>query len=456
MCGQCGRRVPRTVATCRCGATLSALELTPRTGDAASSGSAHVVRSVLAAALGGAAVVFALVWVGRPEPNPQPVEPSVAAMPPATAGDPRTVTATSPAAVAPPQENVPSAPASPPAPSLPQVSAGQPASASLEEVVARALPAVVLVESAEGRGSAFFVAPDTLLTNVHVVGNSSSVTIKRLGGATATARVERRAPQFDLAVLKLTNADVNQAVIALASAATARPGQEVIAIGSALGTLQNTVTRGIVSGLRESGGATLVQTDAAVNPGNSGGPLLNRDGQAIGITTMGYAERQGLNFAVAADHARALVEGRPVPAAAPGLSRGAEVQGLSPAVPTVADRARTDGTRAYQDAMATAARHAQTIDDNWGRFKASCYGGTAPGGPSSFDREWFVLFEPQGLSGTVAPGCGAFFSDLRLNASTVRDAVLKAEEAARQAGVYPGVRREAKRVHRLDYPGWER
>ena len=106
--------------------------------------------------------------------------------------------------------------------------------------------------------------------------------------------------------------------------------------------------------------------------------------------------------------------------------------------------------------VAAAAQRAQSIDDTWGRFKASCYGGTVPGGPSSFDREWFVLFEPQGLSGTVAPGCGAFFSDLRQNASTVRDAVLKAEEAARQAGVYPGVRREAKRVHRLDYPGWER
>lgn len=442
MCGQCGRRVPRAVAICRCGATLPALDTRmPKTSDAAPGGSARLARSVLAAALGGAAVVFAFMWVGQPEPSPGLVEPSIAGMP---------------APVTQPQEKVPSPPASLPAPALPQGSAGQPASASLEEVVARALPAVVLVESAEGRGSAFFVAPDTLLTNVHVVGNSSSVTIKRLGGATATARVERRAPQFDLAVLKVTNADANQAVIALASANTARPGQEVIAIGSALGTLQNTVTRGIVSGLRESGGATLVQTDAAVNPGNSGGPLLNRDGQAIGITTMGYAERQGLNFAVAADHARALVEGRPAPATAPGVSRGAEVQGLSPALPTAAERARTDGARAYHDAIAAAAQRAQTIDDNWGRFKASCYSSTLPGDPGSFDREWFVLFEPQGLSGVVAPGCGAFFSDLRQNASTVRDAVLKAEEAARQAGVYPGVRREAKRVHRLDYPGWER
>ena len=58
----------------------------------------------------------------------------------------------------------------------------------------------------------------------------------------------------------------------MGSAHSLRPGQEIIVIGSALGTLQNSVSRGIVSGLRTSGGATLVQTDAAANPGNSGGP----------------------------------------------------------------------------------------------------------------------------------------------------------------------------------------
>jgi S1-C subfamily serine protease len=58
----------------------------------------------------------------------------------------------------------------------------------------------------------------------------------------------------------------------------------VIAIGTPLGFLQNTVSRGIVSGLREAGGATLVQPDAAINPGNSGGPLLNRSGAVVRLT----------------------------------------------------------------------------------------------------------------------------------------------------------------------------
>src|SRR5207237_3250742 len=110
-------------------------------------------------------------------------------------------------------------------------------------------------------------------------------------------------------------------------AATVRVGQEVIAIGSPLGTLQNTVTRGIVSAIRETGNATLVQTDAAINPGNSGGPLIDRNGAAIGITTMGYMQRQGLNFAVAIDHARALLEGRVAPSVA-GSTPGNEIRTL--------------------------------------------------------------------------------------------------------------------------------
>ena len=66
-----------------------------------------------------------------------------------------------------------------------------------------------------------------------------------------------------------------------------------MAIGSALGVLQNTVTRGIVSGVRQAGSVTLIQTDAAINPGNSGGPLVDRAGNVIGINTMGVAASAG-------------------------------------------------------------------------------------------------------------------------------------------------------------------
>jgi hypothetical protein len=76
-----------------------------------------------------------------------------------------------------------------------------------------------------------------------------------------------------------------------------------------MGVLESSVTRGIVSAIRPFEGATLVQTDAAINPGNSGGPLLDRSGRVVGIATMKVAEGESIGFAVAADHARELLQG---------------------------------------------------------------------------------------------------------------------------------------------------
>jgi hypothetical protein len=317
------------------------------------------------------------------------------------------------------------------------------------------MPAVVLVETPEGRGSAFFVAPDTLLTNVHVIGRHSSVTLRRVCGAGTPATVSARAPEFDLAVLKVSPPLAGQPVIPLGGQQTVRVGEDVIAIGSALGTLQNTVTRGIVSGIRRAGNAVLVQTDAAVNPGNSGGPLLDRHGVAIGITTMGYAGRQGLNFAVAADHARALIEGRPTPAPA---SRDAEAnrsqfQQLSPAQPTDAERARALGTKTYVETMTVLARRADNLDRYWQRFRSVCYQGPIVG---RFDREWFAVFDSRAMQGKIPPGCDSGFSDITREAGDIREAVIGAEQAAHRAGVYPGVRRDLRRQHRLDHPGFDR
>ena len=124
------------------------------------------------------------------------------------------------------------------------------------------------------------------MTNAHVVGSNSSVTIRRTDGRTAPARVEATAPEFDIAIMRIRNPDPHQPTLTMGSGVNARAGQEIIALGTPLG-LQNTVTRGIVSAVREVGGVTLVQTDAAINPGNSGGPLLDRAGSVIGIATMG-------------------------------------------------------------------------------------------------------------------------------------------------------------------------
>jgi S1-C subfamily serine protease len=193
-----------------------------------------------------------------------------------------------------------------------------PSPLSLEELIRRSMPAVVRVEAPEGFGSGFFIKRDTLLTNVHVVGKATSVAVRMPNNTTHRAVVETTAPELDVAILRVTDAiSETQPVLLLGSGTAARQGQEVIVLGTPMG-LQNTVTRGIVSAVRQIGPVTLVQTDAAVNPGNSGGPVLDRDGMVIGIATMAVKAGlgQGLSFAVAIDHATALIAGQRVSGAA--------------------------------------------------------------------------------------------------------------------------------------------
>jgi S1-C subfamily serine protease len=318
----------------------------------------------------------------------------------------------------------------------------------LEDVVSRVSGAVVLVENGGARGTAFFVAPDTLVTNVHVIRGAASVTIRRNDGTATTARVERQAADYDVAVLQISNPLPSQPTIRLISALNARPGREVIAIGSALGMLQNTVTRGIVSAVRQSGNALLIQTDAAVNPGNSGGPLLDRKGNAIGITTMGFTERQGLSFAVAADHAQALLAGRSLPATESLASSSAgNFTMLSPAQMSDHDTTRVEGQKQFESAIEQFARAADALDGYWRQFRAECYGGGISG---TYDREWLAVLNPRSLKGAVAPGCDSSFARVIEQAAAIRDGVITADERARRADVFPGVRRQLREKYRLN------
>ena len=178
----------------------------------------------------------------------------------------------------------------------------------IEEIVTRTIPAVVTVDTRRGHGSGFFVAPDTLLTNAHVVHDYSTVVLRPSGGSPVFARVVTAARDVDLAVLRLDRAPERQVWLPLGSPSDVQLGAEVIAIGSPLG-LQNTVTRGIVSGIRTVKDVNVLQTDAAINPGSSGGPLIDRYGRVIGVTTLklgGSAEAIG--FAVSIQYARVLLE----------------------------------------------------------------------------------------------------------------------------------------------------
>ena len=325
--------------------------------------------------------------------------------------------------------------------------------ASIEDMVARAVRAVVMVETPESRGTGFFVSPDTLVTNDHVVGRAASVTVRLYDGTTRTARVERAVSEVDLAVLRVSGLPVPPQVLTLQRADDVRAGQEVIAIGSALG-LQSTVTRGIVSAKRLAGAVLLLQTDAAINPGNSGGPLLDRDGAVVGVTTLkmgGGAE--GVGFAVAADHVRALLEGRAV---APGIAAAPRAL-VAPGVPafgadTSADSQRTRGHEAYARDVGQLAQQAAHIDTQWARFEATC----APQAARDGDRAWFALAERSTPFIGHDHNCPYWLTDLQRLSREFADAMRRVNDAARRTGVYPGALRDLRRQYRLDWTGFER
>lgn len=354
--------------------------------------------------------------------------------------------------------NLPPLPASAPAADAQADAAASTAAApaptvSLEDLVARVAPAVVAIETTAGRGSGFFVEPDTIITNAHVVGSDVSVKVRRVSGDPLNARVERVATDLDLAMLKLAAPLANQPTVSLGTIARVRSGEDVVAIGSALGVFQNSVTRGIVSAVRRNGNVTLIQTDAAINHGNSGGPLFDRSGLVIGINTMGFDSAQNVSFAIAADHARELLSGAHVATtASTPLSTLNETYRSRPDTPDP-DLVRAQAARAYDQFLARLARRADELDIDWRRFKQQCYEGRVAG---IFDREWFSIFDPKAMQGAVSPGCGPWFNNARSEAYLIRNSVEAGDEAARKSDVYPGTRRELRRKYRLDYSGWDR
>ena len=187
-------------------------------------------------------------------------------------------------------------------------------SSAVVRVVEAVSPAVVhvQVETMRGRpgtGSGVIVSPDGLiLTNNHVVEGAKTIRLTFADGATRGVRVLGRDPDTDLAVLRAETTE-RLAFAGLADSKKLRPGQIAIAIGNPLG-FQSTVTAGIISAvgrsLRAENGRLIddvIQTDAALNPGNSGGPLVDSSGRVIGINTATIMGAQGLCFAVAANTA---------------------------------------------------------------------------------------------------------------------------------------------------------
>jgi S1-C subfamily serine protease len=159
------------------------------------------------------------------------------------------------------------------------------------------------IQQQQGQGSGFITRSDgVLLTNAHVVEGATTVTVTLPDGRSLSGKVLGTDPLTDVAVVKVVASRLP--VAPLGDSAKLRPGEWAIAIGNPLG-LDNTVTAGIISAIQRTNAlgdgqrVPFIQTDAAVNPGNSGGPLINDRGQVIGINTaIRQAPGAGLSFAI--------------------------------------------------------------------------------------------------------------------------------------------------------------
>ena len=157
-----------------------------------------------------------------------------------------------------------------------------------------------------GSGSGFIISTDGfMVTNNHVIENAISIRASFADGQELNAVLTGTDPSTDIAILKVYKEDLK--ALQFADSDQLEPGQIAIAIGNPMG-LQHTVTAGVVSAtgrsLRANNGRLIddiIQTDAALNPGNSGGPLVNSGGRVIGVNTAVIASAQGLCFAVSSN-----------------------------------------------------------------------------------------------------------------------------------------------------------
>ena len=172
---------------------------------------------------------------------------------------------------------------------------------SLADVIAMARKSVVRVETPGGQGTGVVVSSGAILTNAHVVGHESAVSLIDEAGHKHEGTVVWRDRLFDLSLIRVR--DAPWPPLPVGDLSKVREGDEVIALGHPLG-FNFTVTRGIISARsREVDGKVFLQTDAAISPGNSGGPLLDQNGCVIGINTFLVRGGNALSFAIPIDRA---------------------------------------------------------------------------------------------------------------------------------------------------------
>jgi S1-C subfamily serine protease len=348
-----------------------------------------------------------------------------------------------------PRADMPPVPAPQPSPAVPSPSpllaAADPPPdpvVAREDIVAAVLRRVVDIRSTAGQGSGFFVAADLVVTNAHVIGGDASVAVVRADGVASRGSVVRVSRDADLALLRVTPPGAFG--LPMRTVAQLRVGEDVLALGAPQGFSQ-TVTRGIVSALRRENGVVFVQTDAAVNPGNSGGPLVDATGRVIGVVTMKRKDAEAIGLAVAADHVQALLEGRPAPASVTPVAGTPRHQADERAA---GDLLREEGVRQFEQVLAALAQQAVTLTGMADAYEAGCAGHPDAGVTLGDDR---AVRPSGGVVGFENPECVQLRARIRALHAAIRERVVDAEDHARRAGAYPGVIRDLLRKYRLEW-----
>lgn len=208
------------------------------------------------------------------------------------------------------------------------------------DIVAAAEKAVVVVKAQDSErqistGSGFLVdASGIVVTNFHVVQDAQRVDIKlQNGDSYEVMAVPATDRPKDIAILRIAGFELP--TLSMGNSGDVRVGDRVVVIGNALGTLEGTVTSGVLSGIRESEGYKLFQMDAAVSKGNSGGPVLNQEGEVIGVTVAKIEAGESLNFAIPINYVRGLLQIEATSAGLTALKSDQSQQSLFVAPPEV-------------------------------------------------------------------------------------------------------------------------
>lgn len=188
------------------------------------------------------------------------------------------------------------------------------------EIARKVMPSVVLVTTEDdkgealARGSGFVVAEGVIATNLHVIRGASKAFVKVVNGQTQleVLGIVAENKEWDLVLLAVK--DLKAPPLPIGDSAALQVGDDVYAVGNPHG-LEGTFSAGIVSSIRRIEGDALLQITAPISPGSSGGPIVNKDAEVVGVAVSSLQEGQNLNFAIPADELRSVIDlaGEPMP-----------------------------------------------------------------------------------------------------------------------------------------------